>query len=143
VNVRVPKLEPPRFEYIEKVTGPLTSISNSTAAIDVSAWLREIRKAGLNAQVFRDVAAVLEEKEAVDKRGRVTVRFERRDDGGLLIYSDDVPGLVLSHRDPRKALEDLIPALKIILSHRYGAPVDVRQLPESIPTEREYEVLAA
>jgi hypothetical protein len=45
---------------------------------------------------------------------RVTVCFERREDGGLRAYSDDIPGLVLSHSDPQKLLADVMPALEVL-----------------------------
>jgi hypothetical protein len=72
----------------------------------------------------------------------VTVRFERRDDGGLRAWSDDVPGLVLSNRDPHRVLDDVIPALRVLLGHVHGS-VDVRQLAGTIPTERQYAAFAA
>jgi hypothetical protein len=74
---------------------------------------------------------------------RVVVIFERREDGGLTAYSDDVPGFVLSHSDPKAVLADVIPALEGILSHVHGTNVVVKQLAESIPTQREYITLAA
>jgi hypothetical protein len=54
-----------------------------------------------------------------------------------------VPGLVLSHSDPKKVVADVIPALEAILSQLHGEPVKVFQLAESIPTEREYAAFAA
>jgi hypothetical protein len=74
---------------------------------------------------------------------KFTVIFERREDGGLMAYSDDVPGFVLSHRDPKAVLADVKPALERILSHRYGIEVAVEQLAETIPTQREYVTIAA
>ena len=53
------------------------------------------------------------------------VKFEARDDGGLRAYCDDVPGFVLSHRDPKAVLSDVEPALETILSAMYGMPVRV------------------
>jgi hypothetical protein len=47
---------------------------------------------------------------------KVTLHFDRRPDGGLRVYSDDVPGLVLSHRDASKVFQDLGPALEALLS---------------------------
>jgi hypothetical protein len=60
---------------------------------------------------------------------KVVVCFERRPDGGLRVYSDDVPGLVLSHTDIDGVLEDVVDALKVILSHRLKTDVDVQPLP--------------
>lgn len=58
----------------------------------------------------------------------IVVTFEPRSDGGMRAYSDDVPGFVLSHADPKAVLADVKPALEGILSHIYGAPVVVEQL---------------
>lgn len=53
----------------------------------------------------------------------ITVIFERREDGGLRAYSDDVPGFVLSHSNAELLLGDVQPALEGILSHMHGKPV--------------------
>jgi hypothetical protein len=53
----------------------------------------------------------------------ITVVFERREDGGLRAYSDDVPGFLLSHSDAELLLGDVQPALEGILSHIQGKPV--------------------
>jgi hypothetical protein len=53
----------------------------------------------------------------------ITVIFERRQDGGLRAYSDDVPGFVLSHSNVELLLRDVQPALEGILSHLHGKPV--------------------
>lgn len=58
---------------------------------------------------------------------KVTVTFERREDGGLRAWSDDVPGFVLSHRDPEAVLADVKPALERILSHVHGKDVKVSE----------------
>jgi hypothetical protein len=60
---------------------------------------------------------------------KVVVQFERRSDGGLRAYSDEVPGLVLSHSDPKLVLADIKPALERILSHMFGGEVVVEELP--------------
>ena len=54
---------------------------------------------------------------------KVVVTFKRRDDGGLRAWSDDVPGFVLSHRDPQAVIRDVGPALERILSAMWGAEV--------------------
>jgi len=41
-----------------------------------------------------------------DKSLKVTVHFERRDDGGLSIRSDDLSDLYRSYSDPSRAVED-------------------------------------
>jgi hypothetical protein len=66
---------------------------------------------------------------------RVLVMFALRDDGGLRAWSDDVPGLVLSHKDPNKVIADVAPALSYMLSCKYGCLVQVHAeepLPEPI-----------
>lgn len=59
---------------------------------------------------------------------KVTVCFEPRDDGGLRVYSDDVPGLVLSSTDVDGVIEDVPTALSVILSDRFGAEIAVEPL---------------
>lgn len=34
----------------------------------------------------------------------ITIRIEPREDGGLRIWSDDIPGLILSHNDQEAVL---------------------------------------
>lgn len=63
-----------------------------------------------------------------DRSFKITVCFERRPDGGLRAYSDEVPGLVLSHTDIDGVLADVTEALKVILSHRLKADIDVKPL---------------
>ena len=59
---------------------------------------------------------------------KVVVTFERRADGGLRAYSDDVPGFVLSHSDQSAVLADVQPALETILSDMFHAKVTVSEL---------------
>lgn len=59
---------------------------------------------------------------------KIVLRMQMRDDGGLRVWSDDVPGLVLSHSDPAKVLEDIKPALETILSEAFGCDVEARPL---------------
>jgi hypothetical protein len=61
---------------------------------------------------------------------KLTVCFERRPDGGLRAYSDDVPGLVLSHADAGAVLDDVTTAIEVILSHRLNSGIDVHPLSE-------------
>jgi hypothetical protein len=58
---------------------------------------------------------------------KITVHFERRDDGGLSIWSDDLPGLHLSHTDPL-ALNDVKPVLEGIITDMPGERVSVEPL---------------
>ena len=55
---------------------------------------------------------------------KVVVTCKRRDDGGLQVWSEDVPGLLLSGPDPDAVLEDVIPALEALFKHNRG--MDVR-----------------
>ena len=63
------------------------------------------------------------------KFAKVVVAFEMRDDGGLRAYSDDVPGFVLSHKDPSEVIRDIAPALERILSAMWGVKVTASPLP--------------
>lgn len=56
---------------------------------------------------------------------RVGVVFERRSDGGMRVYSQDVPGFVLSHSDPELVAADVIPALETIIGEMVGQRVRV------------------
>ena len=47
---------------------------------------------------------------------KITLNFEPRPDGGLRVWSDDVPELVLSHRSPERVIEDIFPAVQAILA---------------------------
>ena len=81
---------------------------------------------------------------------KIVVVFERRADGGLRAYSDDVPGFVLSHSDLKGLLQDVRPALEGILSHIFKEPVVVEEISrlreqisgffdeQFIPPRREY-----
>jgi hypothetical protein len=60
---------------------------------------------------------------------RVVVVFEDRPDGGLRVYSDDVPGFVLSHSNAQAALADVVPALEGLISDMLGARVRVELMP--------------
>jgi hypothetical protein len=48
---------------------------------------------------------------------RVTITIEPRGDGGLRIWSDELPGLVLSAKDQRAVLLDLSTAIVGLLEH--------------------------
>ena len=56
---------------------------------------------------------------------QVSLTFEKREDGGLRVWSSDVPGFVLSHSDCEAVFADIGPALETILSELLGAPVRV------------------
>ena len=59
---------------------------------------------------------------------KVGVCIEPRDDGGLRVWSEDLPELVLSHSDADKVIADLPRALEVILSARLGLAVRVQEL---------------
>ena len=59
---------------------------------------------------------------------KVGVCIEPRDDGGLRVWSEDLPELVLSHADADKVIADLPRALEVILSARLGLVVRVQEL---------------
>lgn len=43
---------------------------------------------------------------------RVSLSLEFRPDGGLRVYSDNVPGLILSGVDPDAVMSDVLPVLR-------------------------------
>jgi hypothetical protein len=90
---------------------------------------------------------------------KVTVTIEKRDDGGLYVYSDDMPGFVLSHRNAQLAFSDIEPALSVFLSNKLDRTIAVRPLvglrdalekngfidpmPNAAVTKRDYAAIAA
>jgi hypothetical protein len=86
-----------------------------------------------------------------DRYLKVSVVFQRRDDGGLQVYSDEVPGFVLSGADAHAVFADVIPALTFIFEHNkglkveFGPVVDIQEgleelgfLPSTGVVKREY-----
>jgi hypothetical protein len=59
---------------------------------------------------------------------RISVVFETRPDGGLRVYSDDVPGFVLSHPNRDLVLADVRPALETIVGEMMGERVVITPL---------------
>jgi hypothetical protein len=59
---------------------------------------------------------------------KIVIRLQRRRDGGLRAWSDDVPGLVLSHRDADRVLADIIPAVETIMAEMLGVAVQASPL---------------
>lgn len=47
----------------------------------------------------------------------ISITIAPREDGGLRVWSDDLPGLVLSHSDQELVLKDLGSAVMAILTH--------------------------
>jgi hypothetical protein len=60
-----------------------------------------------------------------DRSLKITVTFESRPDGGLRVWSADVPGLILSHTDVDGILADIPVAIKTILSQRLSTEIEV------------------
>jgi hypothetical protein len=85
--------------------------------------------------------------------------MERRSDGGLYVYSDELPGFVLSHTNARAVLSDIEPALSVFLSKKFDRILAVKPiiglkealiqdgmidpLPEAEISTREYAAIAA
>ena len=44
----------------------------------------------------------------------ISIFLQRRSDGGLRVWSHQVPGLILSHSDPQKVMADVMPALDVL-----------------------------
>lgn len=61
-------------------------------------------------------------------KGKVTVRFRRRDDGGLRAYCSEVPGFFLSSIEKRAVMHDVIPALEMLLAANFNLRVQVAPL---------------
>jgi hypothetical protein len=90
---------------------------------------------------------------------KITVTIEKRDDGGLYIYSDELPGFVLSHRNARAVYRDIEPALSVFLSQKLDRTLAVKPLvgirealekngfidpmPDAPVTRRDYAAIAA
>jgi hypothetical protein len=80
---------------------------------------------------------------------KLTVRFTKRDDGGLRAYCDGVPGFYLSGIDKRAVMRDVIPALKALVQANFDMSVDVSplgygiyQLREDSPAEEDLPDIA-
>jgi hypothetical protein len=64
------------------------------------------------------------------------INFSSREDGGLRIWSDDIPGLILSHADPAQVLRDLGPAIGALLKHN-GRQTGKDAISAAVEAERE------
>ena len=75
---------------------------------------------------------------------KLTVMFDRREDGGLRAWSDDLPGFVLSSADAEAVICDVEPALAAMLSAKYGCEVKVFSLatPEQFDTTPDFSIPA-
>jgi hypothetical protein len=56
----------------------------------------------------------------------VTVTVEDRGDGGLRVYSDDLPGLILSGADRTAVASKIAPAIQALFEHKGFRSVTVR-----------------
>jgi hypothetical protein len=90
---------------------------------------------------------------------KITVTIEKRDDGGLYVYSNELPGFVLSHKNPQLVYKDIEPALSVFLSNKLDRTLAVRPLvgfrealeqtgfidpiPSAAVTTRDYAAIAA
>jgi len=59
---------------------------------------------------------------------KLTVRFTKRDDGGLRAYCDDVTGFYLSGYDRRAVISDVVPALEALVRTNFDIDVNVTPL---------------
>ena len=76
---------------------------------------------------------------------KIVIRLQRRPDGGLRVWSDDVPGLVLSHSDADRVMADIIPAVETIMADMLGCAVRASELVSAdsiIPMARRPRTLA-
>ena len=84
---------------------------------------------------------------------KITVNFEGRADGGLRAWSEEIPGLVLSHANVDELLADVPVAIQTIISHMVNREIlvsplgDIRELLEdhgvvapkvTVPRSRDY-----
>jgi hypothetical protein len=56
----------------------------------------------------------------------VKVIVEDRPDGGVRVWSNDVPGLILSGKDRIRVLGDIEPAVRALLAHKGIHPESLR-----------------
>jgi hypothetical protein len=56
----------------------------------------------------------------------IQVILEKREDGGLRAYSNDIPGLILSNKNPELVLEDIVPALEMIVRQNFDLNLKFR-----------------
>lgn len=56
---------------------------------------------------------------------RITIKFNRRDDGGLRAHSDDIPEFYLASPNPQDVLDDVIPVMEKILQVNYNEELKI------------------
>lgn len=83
---------------------------------------------------------------------KVTVRFVKRDDGGLQAFCEAVPGFCLSGKDRSAVFRDVIPAIETLVAHNLDVKVEVYPLKygpyevrekiraDDIPEEQDYVI---
>lgn len=49
--------------------------------------------------------------------GEYSIKFKMREDGGIRIWSDDIPGLILSGPDPKKFLGPMWEPICDLIQH--------------------------
>jgi hypothetical protein len=90
---------------------------------------------------------------------KISVTIEKRDDGGLYVYSNELPGFVLSHKNPQLVFKDIEIALSVFLSKKLDRTLAVKPLvgfrealeqdgfidpmPSAPVTTRDYAAMAA
>ncbi len=68
---------------------------------------------------------------------KVTVRFKKREDGGLQAFCETVPGFCLSGADRAAVFRDVIPALETLVAHNLDVKVEVYPLKYGLYEVRE------
>ena len=66
-----------------------------------------------------------------NKKWIISVVFETRSDGGLRVYSDDVPGFMLSHSNAEAVCKDVKPALETIIGAMMNSRVTIEPVDKS------------
>lgn len=55
------------------------------------------------------------------QRYEIVVKFQKRDDGGLRVWSEDVPLFALSGDDPKAVAANIIPVLEVMVAQMLSA----------------------
>jgi hypothetical protein len=58
---------------------------------------------------------------STDKPMNIEVKIERRSDGGIRVFSDNLPGLILSHKNGKDVLSDMPLVVQQLLPEQVGA----------------------
>ena len=53
----------------------------------------------------------------------IKISIGPREDGGVRVWSDDMPGLILSGSDPLKVMAAIGPAIKALIEYKRDHPV--------------------